>query len=160
MAIHSFQDYDEKILTRLTELARKNSFINPYLFKKYVVKRGLRDVDGRGVLVGLTRIGEVHSYIIDENEIIPVPGRLMYRGIDINDIVEGFLREERFGFEETCYLLLFGNLPNREELEGVQTAAGSPAENAGGICTRCNLENSQQEYDDSDGQECTGSLQL
>ncbi len=117
MAIHGVQDYEEKTLTRLTELARKNSFINPYLYKKYVVKRGLRDVDGRGVLVGLTRIGEVHSYIIDENEIIPVPGRLMYRGIDINDIVEGFISEDRFGFEETCYLLLFGNLPNREELE-------------------------------------------
>ena len=117
MGINTFQEHEDITLARLTELARKNSFINPYLYKKYVVKRGLRDVDGRGVLVGLTRIGEVHSYIIDENEIIPVPGRLLYRGIDINDIVDGFIKEDRFGFEETCYLLLFGNLPNREELE-------------------------------------------
>lgn len=117
MVIRGFQDFEEKTLTRLTCLAEKNSLINPYLFKKYIVKRGLRDVDGRGVLVGLTRIGEVHSYIIDESEIIPVPGRLMYRGIDIKDIVEGFLQEERYGFEESCYLLLFGNLPNRKELD-------------------------------------------
>lgn len=117
MVIRGFQEFEQQTLTRLTGLVEKNSLINPYLFKKYIVKRGLRDIDGRGVLVGLTRIGEVHSYIIDENEIIPVPGRLMYRGIDIQDIVDGFLKEDRFGFEETCYLLLFGNLPDRKELE-------------------------------------------
>jgi len=64
-------------------LATKCSYIDPELFVKYQVKRGLRDLDGKGVLVGLTEIGEVHSYIIDENEIVPVPGRLIYRGIDI-----------------------------------------------------------------------------
>ncbi|HBQ86407.1 MAG TPA: citrate synthase [Syntrophomonas sp.] len=105
------------MLAKLTAKAKKCSSIDHDLFSKYLVKRGLRDIDGRGVLVGLTEIGDVHSYIIDENEIIPVPGRLMYRGIDINDIVQGFLADNRFGFEETCYLLLFGELPDINELE-------------------------------------------
>lgn len=94
----------------------KNS-IDPKLYNKYQVKRGLRDADGRGVLVGLTEIGEVHSYIIDENEVIPIPGSLMYRGINIQYIVSGFLKDDRFGFEEVCYLLLFGELPNKKELD-------------------------------------------
>ena len=93
----------------------KNS-IDPELYNKYQVKRGLRDADGRGVLVGLTEIGEVHSYIIDENEVIPIPGSLMYRGINIQHIVNGFLKDDRFGFEEVCYLLLFGELPDKKEL--------------------------------------------
>lgn len=111
------QNNFDKMLASLTNKAEKCSSIDPNLFSKYIVKRGLRDIDGRGVLVGLTEIGEVHSYIVDENEMIPVPGRLLYRGIDINNIVNGFLADDRFGFEETCYLLLFGNLPNKNELE-------------------------------------------
>ncbi len=86
-------------------------------YNKYEVKRGLRDTDGRGVLVGLTEIGEVNSFIAKENKMIPVPGSLRYRGININDIVDGFLEDGRFGFEETCYLLLFSELPNGEELK-------------------------------------------
>jgi citrate synthase len=106
----------DKQLAKLAAIARQNNSIDPALFPKYEIKRGLRDLDGRGMLVGLTEIGEVHSYIIDENEIVPVPGRLMYRGIDINNLVNGFMSEGRYGFEETCYLLLFGQLPNRNEL--------------------------------------------
>lgn len=104
----------DKLIKQLTQMAEKSSYINPNLFDKYQVKRGLRDLDGKGVLVGLTRIGEVHSYIIDENETIPVPGRLLYRGIDIDDLTNGFLNEDRYGFEETCYLLLFGHLPDKQ----------------------------------------------
>jgi citrate synthase len=104
----------EKFEQNLCE--KLNNFIDPQLYSKYHVKRGLRDIDGRGVLVGLTEIGDVHSYIIDENDIIPIPGSLMYRGINIKNITDGFLKEGRFGFEETCYLLLFGELPNKEEL--------------------------------------------
>ncbi|MCX5780404.1 MAG: citrate/2-methylcitrate synthase [Firmicutes bacterium] len=111
---------NQELLAHLTSLAAGCSIINPDLFNKYIVKRGLRDIDGIGVLVGLTEIGEVHSYIIDENEMIPVPGRLMYRGIDIKDIVNGFSADHRQGFEETCYLLMFGELPNRDELMGFQ----------------------------------------
>lgn len=110
--------YNQKLLAHLTTLAEECSVINPELFNKYIVKRGLRDIDGIGVLVGLTEIGEVHSYIIDENEMIPVPGRLLYRGIDINDIVQGFWADKRFGFEEASYLLLFGDLPDYKELDG------------------------------------------
>ena len=111
------QDLNAQKIAELSELARKNGLIDSELFTKYEVKRGLRDINGRGVLVGLTEIGEVHAYIVDENEMIPVPGRLIYRGIDIVDLVNGFMSEGRYGFEETCYLLLFGELPTAAELE-------------------------------------------
>lgn len=94
----------------------KNRF-RPGSYDRYNVKRGLRNEDGTGVLVGLTEIGDVHAYIIDENEKIPVEGRLIYRGIDIYDLVNGFISENRFGFEECVYLLLYGELPNETELE-------------------------------------------
>lgn len=99
--------------------------IDSDLFTKYNVKRGLRDIDGRGVLVGLTQIGEVHSYIVDENEMIPIPGQLNYRGIDIAKITQGYLQDNRLGFEETIYLLLFGSLPNVSELEQFEVLLGS-----------------------------------
>jgi citrate synthase len=114
------KDFFENVsnmLNELSSMAEKCSYIEPGLYNKYDVKRGLRDISGRGVLAGLTEIGEVHSYIIDENEMIPVPGKLFYRGIDIEDIVNGFLGDGRPGFEETCYLLLFGKLPDRNALE-------------------------------------------
>jgi citrate synthase len=110
------EQFELQMLDGLSLKAEKSSYIDPELFNKYKVKRGLRDSDGTGVLVGLTEIGEVHAFILDENEVVPVPGRLLYRGIDIRDIVEGFSKEDRFGFEETCYLLLFGELPDRNLL--------------------------------------------
>ncbi|HEY8911577.1 MAG TPA: citrate/2-methylcitrate synthase [Desulfosporosinus sp.] len=112
-----FEDFEDKLIDELSIKAEKTSLIDPELFSKYNVKRGLRDQDGKGVLVGLTEIGEVHSYILDENEMIPVPGRLNYRGIDISNIVDGFIGDDRYGFEETCYLLLFGNLPDKNALK-------------------------------------------
>lgn len=118
------QNNESKLFDQLTDLAEKNNLINPELFNKYQVKRGLRDADGKGVLVGLTEIGEVHAYIVDEGDLVPAPGRLMYRGIDIDDIVDGFLRENRYGFEETAYLLLFGDLPNKEELVDFEQLLG------------------------------------
>lgn len=125
MAILDLDALEGKIIDKLTSLAENCNQLNPALFDKYQVKRGLRDADGRGVLVGLTEVGEVHSYIVDENDIIPVPGKLMYRGISITDLVAGFLRDDRYGFEETCYLLLFGKLPNREEIKDFQQLLGS-----------------------------------
>ena len=116
MKNENFTEFEGKMLDELSNLASKSSRIDTELFRKYEVKRGLRDLDGKGVLVGLTEIGEVHSYIIDENEIIPVPGRLIYRGIDIFDLVDGFIADGRYGFEETAYLLLFGNLPTPKQL--------------------------------------------
>ncbi len=111
------EKFERKLLSELAGQAEKSSNINPELFTKYEVKRGLRDLDGKGVLVGLTEIGEVRSYIIDEKDMIPGPGKLIYRGIDITDIVNGFVSEDRYGFEETCYLLLFGDLPDKKTLE-------------------------------------------
>ena len=110
-------EIENEILKKLSRKAQENNKIDTELFSKYQVKRGLRDVDGRGVLVGLTEIGDVRSYIVEENEMVPMPGKLFYRGLDISDIVNGFLKNESFGFEETCYLLLFGNLPTKQELK-------------------------------------------
>ncbi|OOM75755.1 citrate synthase [Clostridium puniceum] len=112
--------FENKLLKSLSTKATENNKIYNELFNKYQVKRGLRDIDGRGVLVGLTEIGDVRSYIVEENEMIPIPGKLLYRGIDITDIVDGFLKKDCFGFEETCYLLLFGDLPTTEELKAFE----------------------------------------
>ncbi len=103
-------------IVKLSELCTQNGVINPDLYYKYDVKRGLRDRHGKGVLTGLTEIGEVKSYTIDDGEIIPCEGKLYYHGIDIEKLVDGFVADDRFGFEETIYLLLFGKLPSEKEL--------------------------------------------
>jgi len=110
-------DNDELREFKNTISEKLNSFIDPELYAKYQVKRGLRDLDGRGVLVGLTEISQVESSIIKNNKVISAPGSLKYRGINIQNLVDGFLKDNRFGFEETCYLLLFGDLPKKEELK-------------------------------------------
>lgn len=97
-------------------LAQNNVGIDPSLFQTYDVKRGLRNKNGTGVLVGLTSIGSVHGYIIDENEKVDVEGVLRYRGVDVYDIVAACEREDRFGFEETAFLLLFGVCPQESSL--------------------------------------------
>jgi len=95
----------------------KENYIDPRLYKEYNVKRGLRDEDGRGVLTGLTRVAEIQSYSVTEGEkIIPMDGALYYRGIDCREIVRGSAERSRFAFEETAYLLLFGDLPNEKQL--------------------------------------------
>ena len=104
-------------IEELSNKCRKNGVINSELYYKYDVKRGLRDRHGKGVLTGLTEIGEVKSYTIDDGEIIPCEGKLYYHGIDIENLVDGFVNDDRFGFEETIYLLLFGELPKKEELD-------------------------------------------
>ena len=88
----------------LASLCVENSSINPELYGKYEVKRGLRDINGKGVLTGLTEIAEVRSYITVDSEMIPCEGKLFYRGVDIEDLVHGFYSEKRFGFEEVAYL--------------------------------------------------------
>ena len=104
-------------LIKLSEHCVKNGMIDPELYGKYEVKRGLRDINGKGVLAGLTEIGEIRSYIIEDSEMIPCEGKLFYRGIDIEEIVKGFISENRYGFEEVTYLLLFGDLPSQQELD-------------------------------------------
>ena len=111
----NYSEITEEILN-YSALCEKNGKIDPELYTKYDVKRGLRDKNGKGVLTGLTEIGEVKSYTIDDGEMIPCEGKLYYRGIDIEDIIKGFTSEERFGFEEVTYLLLFGELPTAAQL--------------------------------------------
>ncbi len=102
---------------QLSDMATDSSQVEASLYAKYEVKRGLRDISGKGVLAGLTQIGEVQAYTLVGDESVPGPGRLIYRGIDISEIVSGFLAEGRIGFAETCYLLLFGELPDPAELK-------------------------------------------
>ncbi len=103
-------------IERLTEICVENSTIDVSLYGKYDVKRGLRDVNGNGVLAGLTQVSNIVSSKIVDGKKVPCEGELYYRGIPIQDLTRGFLSEDRMGFEEIAYLLLFGKLPNREQL--------------------------------------------
>lgn len=96
---------------------KENSKIEPNLYEKFHVKRGLRRNDGTGVTAGITNICNVHGYLINEGEKEPTEGKLIYRGYNVKDLVTNVQNEDRFGFEETVYLLIFGELPNAEQLE-------------------------------------------
>lgn len=112
------QDLTNQDLKVLCDAYRKNNFIDPEISEKLGVKRGLRNADGTGVLAGLTNICDVIGYQRDENNnIIPIDGKLIYRGIDLNDIVNEAITRDRFLFEEVAWLLLFGSLPNKETLD-------------------------------------------
>ena len=110
-----------KVTTEVEKLALKcqeNSNIDKSLYDKYEVKRGLRDLNGKGVLTGLTEISEVKASEVDENGVShPCDGKLYYRGIDVEDIITGIAKDKRFGFEEVTYLLLFGEMPDKEQLD-------------------------------------------
>lgn len=111
---------DYKLTEQINKYADRcvnNSCIDPSLYDTFNVKRGLREKGGKGVLTGLTEIGDVHSFEVVDGVTVPCEGQLFYRGIDIEEIVNGFLEEKRFGFEEATYLLLFGELPNAKRLE-------------------------------------------
>lgn len=108
-----------------SELCVKNSTIEPELYKKFKVNRGLRDLDGNGVLTGLTEISEIQAYIFEDGKKIGTEGKLFYRGVDVEAMVDGFVKEKRFGFEEVVYLLLFGSQPNSDELERFTTVLGN-----------------------------------
>lgn len=116
---------DKIWLKRHADMIRKVDWIDPALYRKYNVKRGLRNEDGTGVLVGLTTIGNVHGYVVSEGEKQAIPGELYYRGINVKDIVAADKREHRFGYEETAYLLLFGELPNMKQLIEWKNMLGS-----------------------------------
>ncbi|MBE5039613.1 citrate/2-methylcitrate synthase [Ructibacterium gallinarum] len=109
----------------LSELCIKNGKIDPSLYTKYDVKRGLRDLQGKGVLTGLTEISDICSTKIVDGQEVPCPGELYYRGYDIKKLVNGFLEDDRFGFEETAYLLLFGDLPTEEQLRNFNKILGN-----------------------------------
>lgn len=115
LLMNIYSEITPEILS-LTKLAESTSKIDPSLYAKYDVKRGLRDINGKGVLAGLTDIGNIHAYDIVDGVQIPCEGKLYYRGYDIEELVSGFLKDKRFGFEEVTYLLLFGQLPDEKEL--------------------------------------------
>jgi citrate synthase len=104
-------------MQKLEEITVKASQIDKALFETYNVKRGLRNQDGSGVLVGLTNIGDVVGYEKKDNQVIPCEGKLFYRGIDVENLVHGFQKDKRHGFEETVYLLLTGKLPSKDDLD-------------------------------------------
>jgi citrate synthase len=108
---------DKIFFSKLENSVRKSCQIDNELFEKFDVKRGLRNSDGTGVLVGLTNIGDVVGYKKEDGKVVAIPGRLLYRGIDIEDITQGFQKENRHGFDETVFLLLTGHLPKQEELK-------------------------------------------
>ena len=113
---YNFSNITQEIID-FASLCQKNGGVDPELYAKYDVKRGLRDINGKGVLAGLTEISEIISSKTDaDGNSIPCDGELYYRGYNITDLVAGFTREKRFGFEEITYLLLFGELPNSENL--------------------------------------------
>lgn len=106
---------DER-LNVLADIVQKNSYIDPTLYDQYNVKRGLRNANGTGVLVGITRVASVIGYELVNGVKTPTEGSLFYRGVNMTDIVDGFQRDDRRGFEEVVYLLLFGTLPTSAEL--------------------------------------------
>ncbi len=115
MSVKNYSMITPKIYT-LSELCMENSNIDPKLYEVHHVKRGLRDIDGKGVVTGLTEISTIISSKEVDGKTVPCDGELYYRGININDLVNGFTKEGRFGFEETVYLLLFGSLPDKKAL--------------------------------------------
>lgn len=114
-AQNTFSEITPEII-RLAGMSEQAGIIDTDLFTKYDVKRGLRDLNGKGVLAGLTNISDVRASKIVDGVQVPTHGRLFYRGYDIKDLVEGFAGENRFGFEEVTYLLLFDKLPDKDEL--------------------------------------------
>ncbi len=111
----SYSDLTPRIL-ELAKMTEEAGYIEQELFTKYDVKRGLRDLNGKGVLAGLTHISDVRATKIVDGESVPTEGNLFYRGYNVKDLVKGFTEANHFGFEETSYLLMFGELPSREEL--------------------------------------------
>ena len=108
----------EEVFSRLVDEAKNANNIPAEKFESYRVKRGLREMDGTGVMAGVTNIGNAHGYIVYEGEKLADEGKLEYRGLNMTSLIEGFTSENRFGFEECIYLLLFGKLPTKSELEG------------------------------------------
>ena len=114
----------EELLQELSESFRMHNQLPPDLFTRYRIKRGLRNADGTGVLVGASHLGNVHGYILNEGEREPIEGRLTYRGYNVYDLIHGLEQENRFGFEEIGYLLMCGKLPSRRQLAEFQHTIG------------------------------------
>jgi citrate synthase len=116
------------LIKKLSEDVKKSAYIVPELFEKFNVKRGLRNADHTGVLVGLTNVGDVVGYQKEGDKMVPIDGKLIYRGIDVEDLVQGAINQKRHGFDEVVYLLLSGKLPNKHELEDFMAYMGTSRE--------------------------------
>ena len=114
-----------KKLNKMSDKVISNSVIDKDLYPKFDVKRGLRDIDGKGVRTGLTYISEIIQNKVVDGKTVPAEGQLYYRGYNVEDLVAGFSADNRFGFEETAYLLIFGEMPNAKELEDFKNILGS-----------------------------------
>ncbi len=124
MNTQNFNPIAPELLEAMCSKIERKSQINPEDFWKYGVKRGLRNPDGTGVMAGLTKICSVEGYYIDDGERVPKDGVLKYRGINIREIIDGCEKENRFGFEEVAYLLIFGSLPSADQLNLFKEALG------------------------------------
>ena len=113
-------EYPEKLL-ELSEICKENYQIPAKVFANANVKRGLRNADGSGVVAGATNLGLVHGYVLYEGEKRPDEGKLYYRGYDVEQLIDGYVKENRYGFEECAFILLFGSLPTKEQLEAFRT---------------------------------------
>lgn len=123
--VKSLEMEDSDLFNKIEESVKRSCQIESGLYEQYDVKRGLRNKDGTGVLVGLTNIGDVVGYKKEDGKVVAIPGRLLYRGIDIDDITEGFQKENRHGFTETMFLLLTGHLPSSQELDAFEAHMAS-----------------------------------
>ena len=103
-------------IENLTDICKEHTSLDLSLYGKYDVKRGLRDINGKGVLAGLTQVSNVKATKIVDGKEVPCAGSLSYRGYDIKDLTRGFIEDDRYGFEEVTYLLLFGSLPDKKQL--------------------------------------------
>ena len=126
---HAVRDASADFIESLCAEYQKHNQIDPAFYERYRVKRGLRNADGTGVMAGVTQIGNVMGYYVQDGERIPAPGKLVYRGIDVEELINGFVSEGRFGFEETAYLLLFGpaHLGPAHRLRGTALRPPGPA---------------------------------
>ncbi|MBO5883047.1 MAG: citrate synthase [Clostridia bacterium] len=115
--INEEQEKLGEIFKGCTQKAKEANYIPAQAFENYRIKRGLREKDGTGVAAGVTNIGNAHGYVVYENDRVADNGKLEYRGLDIVDLIGGFTSDSRFGFEECVYLLLFGKLPTKSELD-------------------------------------------
>ncbi len=112
---HDFSSITQEILN-LSRLSERAGTIDPDLYTRYDVKRGLRDLNGKGVLAGLTNISDIRATQMVDGKSVPAHGKLFYRGYNVEDLVRGFSADNRFGFDEVAYLLLFDRLPSKQEL--------------------------------------------
>src|SRR6056297_1001121 len=115
--MNKYTDQEQLYIQQLSKKLKNTCQISKDLYAQYKVKRGLRNEDHTGVLVGLTNIGDVVGYEKKDDKIIPTEGKLYYRGYELKDLVHGFTAERRHGFDEICYLLLAGELPEDDTLE-------------------------------------------